>query len=83
MAIEVRDDGPGVPADMLGHVFEPFVKGDDARAQRASGGFGLGLSIVREIAESHGGGVELENHRPHGLAARLRLPLAGVLASAA
>ena len=71
-----RDDGPGVPADMLGQVFEPFFKGDYARAQRGGGGFGLGLSIVREIAEGHGGGVELENHRPHGLTARLRLPLA-------
>jgi signal transduction histidine kinase len=76
VTIEVRDDGPGVDPAMLGKLFEPFVKGDDARAQRASGGFGLGLSIVREIAETHGGRVELENRQPHGLIARLRLPLA-------
>jgi signal transduction histidine kinase len=74
--IEVRDDGPGVPAAMLANVFEPFFKGDHARTQRGGGGFGLGLSIVREIAEGHGGGVELENLRPHGLTARLRLPWA-------
>ena len=83
VTIEVTDDGPGVPADMLSHVFEPFVKGDHARAQSNGGGFGLGLAIVRDIAESHGGGVELENNRPHGLTARLRLPLASTLASAA
>ena len=59
---------------MLANVFEPFFKGDNARAQQGSGGFGLGLSIVREIAERHGGGVEIENRRPHGLTARLRLP---------
>ncbi len=83
VTIEVTDDGPGVPANMLGHVFEPFVKGDHARAQKGGGGFGLGLAIVRDIAESHGGGVELENHRPHGLTARLRLPLAAAWESAA
>jgi signal transduction histidine kinase len=80
--IEVRDDGPGVPAAMLASVFEPFFKGDNARSQQGSGGFGLGLSIVREIAERHGGGVEIENRRPHGLTARLRLPWATALEAA-
>jgi signal transduction histidine kinase len=80
--IEVSDDGPGVPAAMLPHVFEPFFKGDNARTQTDGGGFGLGLSIVREIAERHGGGVELENRRPHGLIARLRLPRASVAEAA-
>jgi signal transduction histidine kinase len=81
--IEVSDDGPGVPEGMVDHVFEPFFKGDDARASRGGGGFGLGLSIVREIAAGHGGEVEIENRRPHGLVARIRLPLAGALATAA
>jgi signal transduction histidine kinase len=81
--IEVSDDGPGIPDRMLAHVFEPYFKGDDARAQAGGGGFGLGLSIVREIAAGHGGDVELENVSPHGLMARLRLPLSGALASAA
>ena len=66
---------------MLVNVFEPYFKADDARAQH--GGFGLGLSIVREIAAGHGGAVELENLRPHGLAARLRLPMPSALAPAA
>jgi len=66
VSIEVRDDGPGIPERMLGRVFEPFFKGDDARTHRLGGGFGLGLSIVREIAAGHGGEVELENIQPHG-----------------
>ena len=81
VAIEVSDDGPGIPEAMLAQVFEPFVKGDNARAQR--GGFGLGLAIVREIATTHGGTVELENRKPRGLVARLRLPLAEAPAPAA
>ncbi len=81
--IEVSDDGPGVPPSMLGQLFEPFFKGDYARSQRGSGGFGLGLSIVREIAEGHGGGVELLNRDPHGLIARMRLPQQPALEAAA
>jgi signal transduction histidine kinase len=81
--IEVRDDGPGVPAAMLANVFEPFFKGDYARSQHGRAGFGLGLSIVREIAEGHGGSVELENRRPRGLIARLRLPWPHALEAAA
>ncbi len=83
VTIEVEDDGPGVPANVIGQVFEPFVKGDHARAQFGAGGFGLGLAIVRDIAEGHGGGVELENRLPHGLTARLRLPLSQALEAAA
>ena len=79
--IEVRDDGPGIAEDLLVNVFEPYFKADNARAQH--GGFGLGLSIVREIAAGHGGAVELENLAPHGLAARLRLPMPSALAPAA
>jgi len=79
ICVEVGDDGPGLPQAMLAQVFEPFVKGDQSRSQSGSGGFGLGLAIVREIAEGHGGDVELANQRPHGLVARLRLPATHVL----
>ena len=72
--IEVSDDGPGIPADRLGQVFEPFFKVDDARARRGAGGFGLGLSIVREIVAGHGGTVELFNRAPRGLVAQVTLP---------
>jgi signal transduction histidine kinase len=74
VSVEVRDDGPGVAPDILARVFEPFFKGDESRGQDQGGGFGLGLSIVREIAERHGGEVELVNTQPRGLRARLKLP---------
>ena len=73
--IEVSDDGPGIPANLLDRVFEPFFKGDHARGQQSRTGFGLGLSIVRDIVEGQGGAVELHNRSPQGLLARISLPV--------
>jgi two-component system, OmpR family, sensor kinase len=73
-AIEVADDGPGVPADVMGRVFERFFRADPSRS-RASGGSGLGLSIVAAIAEAHGGGVEVESPAVGGAVFRILLPL--------
>ncbi len=58
MLISISDDGPGVPEDQRGQVFEPFSRLDHSRS-RESGGVGLGLAIVKEIAGSHGGEVRL------------------------
>ena len=52
--LTVHDDGPGLPPDLVGTAFERFTRGDTART-RASGGAGLGLSLVQAIAEAHGG----------------------------
>jgi two-component system OmpR family sensor kinase len=71
---EVTDDGPGMPAEVAGRVFERFYRADPARA-RASGGSGLGLAIVAGIAEAHGGTAEVESSPGHGARFRLRLPL--------
>jgi len=68
--VEVRDTGPGLPADQLEAVFGRFI-----RATHEGTGCGLGLAIVREIAERHGGSAELQPAQPHGLRALLRLPL--------
>ena len=57
-ALDVADDGPGVPADQRARVFERFVRLDDARA-RADGGAGLGLAIVAEVVAAHGGTVDV------------------------
>jgi two-component system, OmpR family, sensor histidine kinase TctE len=68
--LEVEDDGPGLaPADMP-RVFERFW-----RASELPGGCGLGLAIVAEIAQRHGGRATAEAAQPHGLLVRLELPL--------
>ncbi len=69
--VEVSDTGPGLPPDQLEAVFGRFV-----RATQEGSGCGLGLAIVHEIAERHGGSASLRNVQPHGLCAELRLPLA-------
>ena len=55
----VEDDGPGIPPELGGRVFERFVRGGGDGAR----GSGLGLAIVRAVAESHGGSVALEDVR--------------------
>jgi two-component system sensor histidine kinase TctE len=69
--LEVEDDGPGLPASELEHVFERFV-----RATHDGTGCGLGLAIVREIVERHAGRVQLLPVQPHGTLARVELPAA-------
>jgi len=69
--VEVSDTGPGIPADLHRAVFERFV-----RATHEGSGCGLGLAIVRSIAERHSGQVALESLSPHGLRVRISLPLA-------
>lgn len=58
--LRVRDNGPGIPADALPHLFERFFR---ARGEQGTGaeGFGLGLPLVREVVERHGGRVEVES----------------------
>jgi two-component system, OmpR family, sensor kinase len=72
----VEDDGLGVPAEIAPTLFERFVRGAGDRG----GSFGLGLAIVRAVAESHGGSVTLEQPRragvEHGARFVVRLPLA-------
>jgi signal transduction histidine kinase len=73
----VEDDGPGVPAELRDQVFERFVRGSGDHG----GSAGLGLSIVRAVAESHGGTVTLADRRP-GARFVVRLPLSAVPAPA-
>jgi PAS domain S-box-containing protein len=54
---EIRDDGVGLEAELLARIFEPFVQGPQ-RSDRAGGGLGLGLSLVRSLVKLHGGTVE-------------------------
>lgn len=74
VTIAVVDDGPGIAADEVERLMEPFARGDEARSQDEPTGFGLGLPIAKAIAESHGGTLTLLARRPRGLEARLMIP---------
>jgi signal transduction histidine kinase len=74
--IVVEDQGPGLPEEELEQVFEPFYRLESSR-NRETGGVGLGLSIVRQIARKHGGDVTLANRPSGGLRATLWLPRQG------
>ncbi|MBZ9936320.1 two-component sensor histidine kinase [Mesorhizobium sp. BR1-1-16] len=71
----VRDNGPGIPDDLIAHVFEPFFRVDPSRRQ-AMPGAGLGLAIAREIIERNGGSITVSNGVVCGLVQEIRLPLA-------
>jgi two-component system, OmpR family, sensor kinase len=72
--LEVADRGPGVPPALRERVFERFTRGA-GDASPAGGRSGLGLSIVRAVAEGHGGSVSLSDARGGGARFEVRLPL--------
>jgi two-component system, OmpR family, phosphate regulon sensor histidine kinase PhoR len=73
--ISVRDNGPGIPAKDLPHLFERFYRVEKGRS-REKGGTGLGLSIVKHIVQLHGGRVWVESKEGEGTTFHLELPLA-------
>ena len=75
LRISVEDRGPGIPEEVLPHVFERFYRVDKSR-ERKRGGAGLGLSIAKTIVESHDGRVEAESRPSEGTTMSLYLPLA-------
>jgi two-component system sensor histidine kinase MprB len=72
-ALQVRDHGPGVAEADMPYVFDRFYRGEGARGRHGSG---LGLSIVRQVAQQHGGSVGVENAPDGGAVFTLRLPVA-------
>ena len=68
--LEVGDNGPGIPPDIVGRVFEPFFT-----TKPVGEGTGLGLSLCREIVESHGGALRLQSEVEHGTVFRIELPV--------
>lgn len=71
--VEVADSGTGIPAHELDSVFDELARGEHARGTPGSG---LGLALVRVVAERHGGAVDLRSRPGQGTSARLRVPAA-------
>ncbi|MEU8524824.1 MULTISPECIES: sensor histidine kinase [Streptomyces] len=74
VVVEIEDDGPGIPAELLPHVFERFARGDHSRSRHA-GSTGLGLAIVRAVVAAHGGEVTVAS-APGRTVFSVRLPSA-------
>lgn len=73
--VRIEDAGPGIPADQLEAVFQPFYRLESSR-NRHTGGTGLGLYIARDLIERQGGRLQLSNRAEGGLCAEVELPLA-------
>lgn len=76
VAIVVEDNGPGIPADVVGRLFKPYFT-----TKGSSGGMGLGLAIVRESVRQHGGTIEVSSALTVGTRFTIELPLSGSPAS--
>jgi signal transduction histidine kinase len=73
--VRVRDDGIGIPADLLPRIFDLFAQGEQG-LDRAGAGLGIGLTLVRSLVEMHGGRVEARSEGPgRGSEIEVRLPL--------
>ena len=71
--ITIEDDGPGIPEDQYKNVFKPFFRLDKSRSLNQSG-VGLGLAIVEDIINSHGGNIQLGKSKFNGLQVKISLP---------
>ncbi len=71
--ISIEDDGPGIPEDQYKNVFKPFVRLDKSRSLNKSG-VGLGMAIVEDIINSHGGYIQLGKSKYQGLIVKISLP---------
>ena len=69
-----EDDGPGIPEEQYRNVFKPFFRLDKSRSLNKSG-VGLGLAIVEDIINSHGGNIQLGKSKLNGLQVKISLPL--------
>jgi signal transduction histidine kinase len=74
IVIRVKDQGIGIPSDMLERIFDLFIQ-EDRSLERSQGGLGIGLSLVRQLAEMHGGSVTAASEGAgEGSTFTLRLP---------
>ncbi|MES2947507.1 MAG: ATP-binding protein [Pseudomonadota bacterium] len=70
--VQVHDNGPGLPDELLEKVFEPYFRAESSR-NRETGGTGLGLAIARNLVQAHGGRIWLEHAVPNGVVVRVWL----------
>jgi len=73
VTVIIEDDGPGIPEDQYKNVFKPFFRLDKSRSLNQSG-VGLGLAIVEDIINSHGGNIQLGKSKYNGLQVKISLP---------
>jgi signal transduction histidine kinase len=73
VVIDISDNGIGIPAHLVDHIFKPFVRVDDSRHSK-TGGSGLGLSIAKRIAEAHGGDLTICLSKNKGSTFRITIP---------
>ena len=73
ITVLIEDDGPGISEDQFKNVFKPFFRLDKSRSLNKSG-VGLGLAIVEDIINSHGGSIQLGKSRFNGLMVKVSLP---------
>jgi two-component system, OmpR family, sensor histidine kinase CiaH len=73
--ISVEDNGQGISKNDLPHVFDRFYRADVSRTKQTNDGFGLGLSIAKQIAEIHHGSIEVESQLGHGSTFIVKLPV--------
>ena len=74
LIIIIEDDGPGIPEEQFKNVFKPFFRLDKSRSLNKSG-VGLGLAIVEDIINSHGGNIQLGKSKYNGLQTKISLPI--------
>ena len=72
--VVVADNGIGIAAEHIPHIFNRFYRVDPARGREATEGIGLGLAICRSIVEAHGGCIEVESHVGRGTQVTCTLP---------
>ncbi|KAF0994894.1 Alkaline phosphatase synthesis sensor protein PhoR [Geobacillus sp. TFV-3] len=77
LCVDVRDEGLGILAEALPHIFEKFYRVDNSDRRRI-GGTGLGLTIVKEIVKAHGGEVDVVSEEKKGRTFTVRFPMASI-----
>ncbi|MCD6217926.1 hypothetical protein J7L05_08720, partial [bacterium] len=72
--VEISDTGIGIPEKDIPHIFERFYRGDKSRS-RETGGTGIGLAIVKELVQAHGGEISVKSDEGRGATFSFTMPI--------